>query len=69
MWASSDYTQRQELQKTFFPEGITYNRKKDECRSIVVNDFLQHTAELSKVLATFTPNQLNKSALTSVIAH
>ncbi len=69
MWASSDYTQRQELQKTFFPQGITYNRKKDECRSIEVNDFLKETAELSKVLATFTPDKLNQSALCSAITH
>ena len=41
------------------------SRKKNECRSIEVNEFLEGTAELLKGLATFTPNQLNKLALTS----
>lgn len=58
MWASGDYTQRQELQNTFFPKGITYNRQKDECRSIEVNEFLEEVSDLSGTFAKFTPEQI-----------
>jgi DNA invertase Pin-like site-specific DNA recombinase len=68
MWASGDYTQRQELQNAFFPKGITYNRKKDSCRSIEVNDFLAESAQLSGRLATFAPDKLKNFKLTSVSA-
>ncbi len=68
MWSSGDYNQRQELQKTFFPEGITYNRNKDQCRIVEVNEFLQESAKLSGDFGTFTPNQLKKSTHPSAVA-
>lgn len=58
MWQQGDYTQRQELQNTFFPKGITYNRQKDECRSIETNEFLEEVSDLSGTFATFNPTQL-----------
>ena len=60
MWQHSDYTQRQELQNTFFPKGITYNRKEDTCRSIETNEFLEEVSDLSGTFSTFTPTQLKK---------
>lgn len=48
MWASGDYSQRQELQNALFDQGIVYNRQKDECRSTGDNEFLSETARLSK---------------------
>ena len=68
MWASGDYMQRQELQNAFFPAGISYNRKKDACRSIEVNDFLAESALLSGRLATFAPDKLKNFKLASVSA-
>jgi site-specific DNA recombinase len=68
MWASSDYTQRQELQNAFYPQGITYNRQKDECRSIEVNEFLEEVSDLSGTFATFTPEQIKNFNPTSVWA-
>ena len=69
MWASSDYTQRQELQNTFYPQGITYNRQKDECRSIEVNEFLEEASDLSRTFATFTPEQIKNLDFSSLSAH
>jgi site-specific DNA recombinase len=68
MWASGDYNQRQELQNSFFPLGISYNRKKDACRTEKINSFLTQSADLSKQLANFTPNQVKNFTLTSVHA-
>jgi site-specific DNA recombinase len=68
MWQHSDYTQRQELQKSFFPMGISYNRKKDACRTEKINYFLTHTADLSKELANFTPEELKNYNVTSLQA-
>ena len=47
IWASGDYTQRQELQNALFEAGIVYDRQKDECRSTGDNEFLAEIAELS----------------------
>lgn len=51
MWASGDYTQRQELQNALFEGGIVYDRKKDECLSTSDNEFLSEVAQLSKNLS------------------
>jgi len=45
IWAASYYAGRQELQNSFFPKGIIYNRQKDECRSIEVNEFLEEVSD------------------------
>jgi site-specific DNA recombinase len=68
MWASSDYTQRQELQNTFFPSGITYNRKDDACRTLEVNEFLAEVSELSGTFATFSQEEIKKLSHTSLWA-
>lgn len=68
MWALGDYTQRQELQKAFFEEGILYDRKKDECRSIGTNEFISQIIELSKDLDNFIDNNnqnFNPASLSS----
>lgn len=68
MWQHADYTQRQELQNTFFPSGITYNREKDECRIVEVNEFLEEVADLSGDLSNFTPAQMENFQPASVEA-
>lgn len=71
MWTSGDYTQRQELQKALFEDGIVYDRQKDECRSINDNEFIWEVAQLSKDLSTFddqTKKKINLSAIRLVRA-
>ena len=33
MWNAGDYNKKQRLQFLLFPEGMTYNRIKDKCRT------------------------------------
>lgn len=47
MWASGDYTQRQELQYALFNEGIVYDRQKDRCLDTSDNEFLNAIARIS----------------------
>lgn len=56
MWASGDYTQRQELQNVLFNEGIVYDRQKDECRSTSDNEFLNEIARISTDSGLFIIN-------------
>lgn len=69
MWASGDYIQRQELQNSFFEQGITYDRKNDACRSIEINEFLIEISDLSKSFSKFTSDQLKNFKLSSAEAH
>ncbi len=66
MWQLGDYNQRQELQNTFFEKGITYNRIKDECRSIEANDFLLEASDLSKDLSNIVANNNSNATQTPV---
>lgn len=50
LWDLGGYTERQRIQFLIFPEGMTYNRKKDECRSPRVNSVFLYIAELARVL-------------------
>ena len=68
MWASGDYTQRQELQNSFFEQGIAYDRKNDACRSIEINEFLIEISDLSKSFSKFTSDQLKNFKLSSTEA-
>ncbi len=53
LWDSSDYTHKQKLQFLVFPEGVAYNREKDECRTIAVNAVFHYIAQLQTI---FTQN-------------
>jgi site-specific DNA recombinase len=66
MWASGDYTQRQEIQNAFFEQGIIYDRKKDECRSLEVNEFLVEASDLSRDLSNIVLSKNKKTTPTSV---
>ncbi|MBL7920686.1 MAG: recombinase family protein [Bacteroidia bacterium] len=66
MWASGDYTQRQELQNALFKGGITYDRQKDECRSTEENEFVTEIARLSGHFSDFPKPANKKLLLTSV---
>jgi hypothetical protein len=58
MWQTSDYTDRQKLQYMVFPQGMLYNRKKDECRSEEANPVFEYMADLSKVLGQYKVNSV-----------
>ena len=49
LWSSSDYSEKQKLQNLVFPEGITYNRKNDQCRTPRVNSIFAQITLLAKV--------------------
>ncbi|MCD6011787.1 MAG: resolvase domain protein [Flavipsychrobacter sp.] len=49
-WASADYNDKQALQFLVFPEGIYYNRKKDECRTLKVNEVFSYFAGVARGL-------------------
>lgn len=50
LWDLGGYAERQRIQFLVFPEGMTYNRKKDECRTPRVNSVFLYIAELARVL-------------------
>ena len=50
LWTSSDYSTKQKLQRFLFPEGITYSKKKDECRTPKINPVFSYIAHLTRGL-------------------
>ena len=50
LWDSSDYHQKQKLQNLIFPDGMTYDRKNDECRTIRTNSTFLSIAEIMRFL-------------------
>ena len=51
LWDCSDYSDKMKLQFLVFPEGIVYNRKKDECRTLRVNSIFRCIADVAMVSA------------------
>jgi site-specific DNA recombinase len=54
-WDYSDYVHKQKLQNIVFPEGISYDRKNDECRTPRTNSAFLSIAELTRLLEDFIP--------------
>ena len=50
MWVSSNYEEKQKIQKMVFPEGIRYNKENGECRSEKVNTVFSYIAGLAEDL-------------------
>jgi site-specific DNA recombinase len=48
LWNGSDYLGKQKLQYLIFPEGIFYNKKKDECRTEKVNSVFRFISGISR---------------------
>ena len=48
-WLSADYTIKQRLQNLLFPEGISYNRETDQCRTSRINFVFLYFAYLKQV--------------------
>jgi hypothetical protein len=47
---TGDYLKKQQIQFLLFPEGITYSKKNDGCRTTRVNSVFAHIAGLAQVL-------------------
>ena len=50
IWCSGDYAQKVKLQKTMFPEGVMYDREKDEYRTSKVNSVIELISKQARVL-------------------
>jgi hypothetical protein len=48
-WSLGNYTEKQKLQFIAYPEGIFYNRKNDECRTVRKNDVFKNITDLAQV--------------------
>lgn len=48
-WHYSDYVEKQKLQFLIFPEGIKYNKEKDECRTEKVNSVFTAIADIASI--------------------
>lgn len=46
LWDSSDYADKQTLQKLVFPEGLSYCRKTNECRTQRINSIFHYIADM-----------------------
>lgn len=49
-WTSRDYQRKQELQRTIFPEGIYYSKKKGQTRTTKINSVFALIARQKGVL-------------------
>ena len=49
LWDSSDYADKQTLQKLVFPDGLSYCRKTNECRTLRVNSVFHYIADLTGI--------------------
>lgn len=52
LWSSSDYSTKVKLQNFIFPEGISYNKKNDQCRTTKINSLISYIAHLKQVFGT-----------------
>ncbi|WP_367273642.1 recombinase family protein [Elizabethkingia anophelis] len=50
-WVSADYNAKQRLQFLLFPEGITYCKKTDECRTPRINVVFSYIAYLQQIIS------------------
>ena len=48
-WDSADYLEKQKLQYLIFPDGMYYNKKNNECRTIRVNSIFVVIADISRL--------------------
>lgn len=51
LWDSSDYEDKQTLQNLVFPDGMTYCRKHNECRTPRINSVFRYIADLASTSA------------------
>ena len=59
-WASGNIPLKEKLQKSVFPKGVVYNRRKEAFRTDEVNFVFRSIADLNSVPADDKEGQLNK---------
>ena len=59
VWHSSDYNDKQLVQFLVFPEGIYYNRKKEECRTPKTNKTFSYFSEVARVSESIEKGNYN----------
>ena len=71
-WLSADYVTKQRLQFLLFPEGISYDRKTDRCRTDRINSVFMYFAHLKQVILNekrgIPALQLNYTSLSHWVA-
>ena len=50
IWTSGNYDQKTKLQKVVFPDGVVYDREKDDYRTFEVNSIIELIAHQSRLL-------------------
>ena len=50
LWTSSDYEGKTKIQNLIFPEGMSYFKKNDECRTPKTNPLFSYILVLKRVL-------------------
>ncbi|WP_425414410.1 recombinase family protein [Olivibacter sitiensis] len=50
-WVSADYNTKKRIQFLLFPEGITYSKKTDKCRTPRINKFFAYIAYFQQVIS------------------
>jgi site-specific DNA recombinase len=49
-WLFADYLTKQKIQLLLFPEGISYNKKTDTCRTFRINSVFAYIAHFKQVI-------------------
>lgn len=50
-WVSADYNTKKRIQFMLFPEGISYSKKTDECRTPRINMFFAYIAYIQQIIS------------------
>lgn len=50
-WDFSDYITKQGIQNLLFPDGISYNKKKDKCRTLRINNAFAYIAYFKQLMS------------------
>lgn len=67
LWENGDYKDRQRVQKLVFPEGISYNRQKDNCRTHRVNSIFLLIHQLGTILTQKAKGQIGSETNLSLL--
>ncbi len=65
LWLSSDYDDKKKLQYLIYPEGIMYNKQKDQVRTPRINSLFIEIVGVAKVLEEKENGSFNKKSLNS----
>ena len=65
-WELADSPTKKQLQKVLFPQGISYNRETDQCRTPMVNNFL---GVINKLSASYKGGEMRKVILADDFSH